>query len=64
MTRPTLSALKPFLPPPDDLAGLTDGELARHLWAMGWAWNDGSSEHAYRLMLEAAKRLGTPALAG
>ena len=58
MTRPPLAALKPFLPPPADLARLTDGELARFLWAMGWRWADGSSDHAYRLLLEAAERLG------
>lgn len=60
MTRPPLATLAPYLPPPDDLSALSDGELARYLEAMGQSWNDGSSAHAYRLMLEAAERLRTP----
>ena len=56
--KPPLTDLMPHLPPPKDLSALSDGDLALCLWAMGWRWNDGSSEHAYRLMLEAAKRLG------
>lgn len=36
MPKPPLAALKPFLPPPPDLARLSDGELARCLWAMAW----------------------------
>jgi hypothetical protein len=50
--------LKPFLPPPDDLTGLSDGELARHCWAMARRYDDGSADHVWRLLDEAAKRLG------
>ena len=55
--KPPLATLAPFLPPPAELSRLTDGEFAQHCWAMGWRWNDGSSDHAYRLLLEAAERL-------
>lgn len=58
MNRPPLAALKPFLPPPPDLARLSDGELARYCAAMGWRWRDGSSDHTWRLLMEAAERLG------
>lgn len=58
MTRPPLTTLRPYLPPPKDLTLLSDGELARYCWAMGWRWNDGSSDHTWRLLLEAAQRLG------
>ena len=58
MIRPPLTALQPYLPPPPDLARLSDGELARFLWAMGWRYNDGCADHVPRLLLEAAERLG------
>lgn len=58
MPKPPLAALAAYLPPPENLKPLSDGELARYLAAMGHRWNDGSSAHAYRLMLEAAERLG------
>lgn len=58
MPKPPLSMLKPFLPPPDDLTGLSDGELARHCWAMARRYDDGSADHVWRLLDEAAKRLG------
>lgn len=58
MTRPPHNALAPYLPPPPDLTALSDADLALYLEAMGHSWNDGSSAHAYRLMLEAAERLG------
>jgi hypothetical protein len=57
MTRPPLAALLPYLPPPADLGRLSDGELARYLWAMGWRWRDGSSDHTWRLLDEAANRM-------
>ena len=57
MPKPPIAALKPFLPPPPDLARLSDGELARCLWAMAWRWRDGSSDHTWRLLDEAAKRM-------
>jgi len=59
MTRPTHADLAPLLPPPADLTALTDGELAKYCWAMSWRWNDGSSAHTWRLLLEAAKRLSS-----
>jgi len=59
MTRPSITTLRPYLPPPADLTRLSDGELARFMWAMGWRWNDGSSDHAWRLLLEAAARLSS-----
>ena len=58
MPKPPLTALKPYLPPPPDLARLSDGELARYCWAMAWRWRDGSSDHTWRLLDEAAARLG------
>lgn len=58
MTRPPLTALAEFLPPPRDLTALSDARLAQCLWAMGWRWRDGSSDHTWRLLLEAAQRLG------
>jgi hypothetical protein len=59
MTRPTHADLAPLLPPPADLTALTDGELARHCWAMGWRYSDGCADHVHRLLFEAAKRLGS-----
>ena len=57
MTRPTLSELQPYLPPPADLSRLSDAELARCCWAMGWRFSDGCAEHVNRLLFEAAERL-------
>jgi hypothetical protein len=57
MTRPPLAALAPYLPPPSDLAGLTDAELARYCWAMGHRYADGCADHVWRLLLAAAERL-------
>lgn len=57
MPKPPLAALLPYLPPPADLGRLSDGELAKHLWAMGWRYSDGCADHVPRLLLEAAERL-------
>lgn len=57
MTRPRLADLQPFLPPPADLTRLSDGELAKCLWAMGWRFSDGCADHVNRLLLEAAQRM-------
>lgn len=55
--RPPLTTLRPYLPPPKDLTRLSDGDLARFLAAMGHRFNDGCSDHVWRLLLEAAARL-------
>ena len=57
MTRPPLTTLAPFLPPPADLSGLTDVELAGYLSAMGWRYSDGCADHVHRLLFAAAERL-------
>lgn len=57
MTRPPLDALRPYLPPPADLTGLSDAELALFLWAMAWRFSDGCADHVNRLLFEAANRL-------
>jgi hypothetical protein len=56
--KPTLTTLAPYLPPPADLTRLSDGDLARHCWAMAWRYSDGCADHVHRLLFEAAKRLG------
>lgn len=57
MTRPPLTALQPFLPPPADLSGLTDVELAGYLSAMGHRLRDCGLDHTCRLLFAAAERL-------
>lgn len=57
MPKPPLAALKPFLPPPEDLSRLTDVELARYCEAMGWRFSDGCVDHVSRLLFAAAERL-------
>jgi hypothetical protein len=57
--KPPLATLAPYLPPPPDLTALSDAALARYLDAMAWRWRDGSSDHTWRLLDEAAKRLET-----
>ena len=58
MTRPPLAALKPFLPPPADLARLTDGELAQWCAKMAARLRDSGLDNTCRLLKEAAERLG------